>query len=475
MLHNVGCSHSVGREVDVPYVRKHGNQVAIVHGERDSTGTVQQRVLFSLYSRPEAEAAIGLRQTDPPLSFQGLVESRHEGIRFDWKKLGAAIAELKDELPEQYDYPSAGVGELLRGGLVAATKGLLAADPQSMDSAAEALKQHRQELLLVRQLIDDRLLLLEKVRPNPFSRDNEFGWRTRLAGKGVPAEVWERLEGMQSRGERERVQAFAGLLVEAWPEFAEGYNTLGRAALDREEYDAALAWFARALDVGRTLFPKRIPKSRWWTDIETRPYIRAMRNTALALAWAGRHAEVLPWCDRLASECYDDDAAAVSRAAACLNLKRWKEALEAASSVAAQWPEDDLVAAFAAFELGEHEEALARWLHAAIQRPRATMMMFGSDARTEPQELEEVQDHNAGVYLLRSLGTYLKRKPPQRFFGTIAASREVASLIREHEAAVKAWRENRGSDRTAFDRMTEMRTLRFARERAADLLHLLGT
>jgi hypothetical protein len=90
--------------------------------------------------------------------------------------------------------------------------------------------------------------------------------------------------------------------------------------------------------------------------------------------------------------------------ARCLNLKRWREGLEAASSIADQWAEEDLVAALAAFELGEHEEALARWLHAAIQRPRATRMMFGSDARAEPKAFEEVQDHNAGVYLVRSLG-----------------------------------------------------------------------
>ncbi len=458
----------------MPYVRKHGNQVAIVHGERDSTGTVQQRVLFTLYSKPEAEAAIGLRQTDPPLWFEGLVGSRHEGIRFDWKKLGAAIAGLKDELPEQYDYPTSGARELLRSGLVAATKGLLAADPQTMDSAAEALRQHRQELLLVRQLIDDRLCILDKIQPHPFGRDNEFGWRARLAGKGVPAEVWERLEGMESRGERDRLEAFAGLLVEAWPEFAEGYNTLGRAALDRQEYDAALAWFARALEVGRTLFPKRIAKSAWWTDIETRPYIRAMRNTALALAWAGRHDEVLPWCDRLERECFDVEAAAASRSAACLNLRRWKEALGAIRA-AALWPEEDLLAAFAAFEMGEHEEALARWLHAAIQRPRATRMVLGADSRSAPKGLEEVEDHNAGVFLVRALGSYLKRKPAQRFFGVITASPEVTALVREREAAVKEWREDRGPDRAGYDRMMEMGTPRFARERAVELKHLLGS
>lgn len=79
-----------------------------------------------------------------------------------------------------------------------------------------------------------------------------------------------------------------------------------------------------------------------------------------------------------------------------LNLERWKEALLAASPVSDQRPENDLVAAFVAFELGEHE------------------------------------------------------------------------------AAMKEWRESRGSDRTAFERMAEMRTPRFARERAAELRQLLG-
>lgn len=458
----------------MPYVRKHGNQVAIVHGERLATGTVQQRVLFSLYSKPEAEAAIGLRRTDPPLSLAGLLESRHEGVRFDWKKIEAGIAALKDELPDHYDYPSAGVAPLLRSGVVGLLKALLVAEPQTMHSAADALKQNRRELLLVRQIIDDRLALIEKVKPHEFNRDNEFGWRARLAG-GMPAEVWERLEGMQSRGERERAEAFAGLLVEAWPEFADGYNTLGWAALHRREYDTALAWFARALEVGRTLFPKRIRKSMWWSDIDTRPYIRAMRNTALALAWAGRHADVLPWCDRLEQECFDVDAAAVGRAAACLNLRRWREALDAAARTADVWPAQDLVAAFAAFELADHDEALARWLHAAIQRPRAAHMVLDADMDSEPKALEEVEDHNAGVHLVRLLGAHLKRKAAQRFFSVILASSEVRTLIQEHEAAVKSWREDRSSDRTAYDRMMEMRTSAFAREQAGRLKHLLGT
>jgi len=457
----------------VPYVRKHGNQVALVHGERDSTGAVQQRVLFSLYSKPEAEAAIGLRHTDPPLSLQGLLELRYERLRFDWKKIGAAIAALKDELPDRYDYPISGVAPLLRSGLVGMLKALLVADPPTMHSAADALKENQRELLLLRQIIDDRLAVIAKVQPHEFNRDNEFGWRARLAG-GMPAEVWERLEGMKSRGDRDGAEAFARLLVEAWPEFADGYNTLGWAALDRKEFDAALAWFARALGVGRTLFPKRIPKFRWWSDIETRPYMRALRNTALALAWAGRHAEVLPWCDRMELECFDTDAADVSRAAACLNLRRWREALDAATRTATMWPQENLVAAFAAFELANHDEALARWLHAAIQRPRAARMLLGSEPGPEPKSPEEVEDHNACVYLMRSLGTYLKRKPARRFFTAIMSAQEVRMLIQEHDAALKSWREHQGTNRTSYDRMMDMRTPAFAREHARRLKYLLG-
>ena len=44
------------------YVRRRGNQLAIVQGERDpQTRKVQQRILFTLYSKPEALEALGKR------------------------------------------------------------------------------------------------------------------------------------------------------------------------------------------------------------------------------------------------------------------------------------------------------------------------------------------------------------------------------------------------------------------------------
>ena len=42
------------------YVRHRGNQLAIVHGEREpGNGRVSQRILFTLYSRPEALEVLG--------------------------------------------------------------------------------------------------------------------------------------------------------------------------------------------------------------------------------------------------------------------------------------------------------------------------------------------------------------------------------------------------------------------------------
>ena len=42
------------------YVRRRGNQLAIVHGERQQgTGKVNQRILFTLYSKAEALEVLG--------------------------------------------------------------------------------------------------------------------------------------------------------------------------------------------------------------------------------------------------------------------------------------------------------------------------------------------------------------------------------------------------------------------------------
>lgn len=458
----------------MPYVRKHGNQLAIVHGERDAeTRQVQQRVVFALYSRPEAEAALGRRATEPPLSFQGIVESRNENLRFDWPKLTARIGELMEELPETYDYPISGVAPSLRHGIVEFARGLLGADPQHLLSAARAVQVQRHELLFLRDLIDWRLERCEDQEAHRFNHDNEFGWLGRASGGGVTAEAMELLEGLRSRGDDERAVAVAGLLLELWPDYADAHNLVGDVALEREDFDTAATSYDAALRVGRTLFPKRIAKSRWWTDHDTRPYIRAMRNRTLTLLRSGRSAEALLWCDRLEQEVFDEDAAALFRAEAYLNLGRWREARELASRRENVWPSVNFVAAFASFELGDREDALARWLHAAIQLPRAARMLVGIRRTSRPEGYEAISDHNFGVDMTRNLATHLKRAPAARFFKGLTTAAEVVALIEDHAAVAQAWREQRGGDRTAYRQMMEMQTPAFARARASGLHHLL--
>ena len=458
----------------MPYVRKHGNQVAIVHGERDAeTRKVQQRVLFALYSRPEAEAAQGRRETEPPLSFQGIVESRNENLRFDWPKLTARIDELMGELPETYDYPISGVAPALRHGVVEFARGLLGADPQHLLSAARAVQAQRHELLFLRDLIDWRLGLCDDEEEHRFNCDNEFGWLGRAPGRGVTAEAMELLDGLRSRGEDDRAVAVAGLLLEVWPDYADAHNLIGNVALEREDFDAASRSYEAALRIGRTLFPKRIAKSRWWSDHDTRPYIRAMRNTTLTLLRSGRSAEALSWCDRLEQEVFDEDSAAVFRAWASLNLGRWSEARELAAQHENIWPGESFVAAFAAFELGDREDALARWLHATLQRPRTARMLVGIRRTSRPEGYEAISDHNTGVEMTRNLATYLKRRRARKFFKNLTTAAEVVALIEDHAVAVQAWREERSGDRAAYRQMMEMQTPEFARARAAELHHLL--
>ena len=56
------------------YVRQRGSQLAIVHVERDKeTGKVQQRILFTIYSKAEALKIIGRKDKVSARYFQDLL------------------------------------------------------------------------------------------------------------------------------------------------------------------------------------------------------------------------------------------------------------------------------------------------------------------------------------------------------------------------------------------------------------------
>lgn len=85
------------------YVRRKGNQLTIVHGERNpGTGKVEQRVLFTLYSKAEALKAIGRSSNENrgAYGFRSLLEHEYPGIRLNWDKIRQGIEDNINYLPD---------------------------------------------------------------------------------------------------------------------------------------------------------------------------------------------------------------------------------------------------------------------------------------------------------------------------------------------------------------------------------------
>ena len=74
------------------YVRRRGKQLAIVHGQRDSeTKKVDQRILFTIYSKPEALEVLGRGERSGKHRFRTLLDAQNPGIRFRWERMYEAI------------------------------------------------------------------------------------------------------------------------------------------------------------------------------------------------------------------------------------------------------------------------------------------------------------------------------------------------------------------------------------------------
>lgn len=315
---------------------------------------VVQHTLFTLYSKAEVLEALGRGKPGGDWRFRGLLEERYPRIRFDWTKLRRSLEQQLHVLPDLYDYREA----RLRDRLIAFAKQLMLADPTELVSSARLIGEHRYELEYVRDLIDWCLQHREQERTD-WNADNAFYWGFTMRDHKVPPDVEAAAAAYYERGEYERAEVIFGLLVDAFEDYAEGYNYLGLIALRRGKLAEAIERFERTVEVGRRLFPKRVAKSRWWSDLATRPYIRGLSNLALTLVQAGRHVEALAACDRLEHECGEDVRAAAHRATAYLALGEWRLAMEAALHVHRLSPDESLTAALAAFELGELERARA--------------------------------------------------------------------------------------------------------------------
>jgi tetratricopeptide (TPR) repeat protein len=454
------------------YVRQRGNQVAIVLGERNpETKQVEQRILFTFYSKPEAKEAMG----DGAPRFRHLLEEVHPDVSFNWKSIEKGLRENLSVLPDKYEYREARLRSRFRQDLVALTRQLVLADPQRLFDAAELITEQQHALGYVADLIRWRLVTKDHATESRWTSDNPFLWRFALQGKDLPPDAEEFVEGMLERGETEKAEAAFKLLIEAFEGYADGYNALGKIRMNRGKPDEALPLFRQAVAVGRKLFPKRLAKKHCWSNISTRPYMRGLRNLALAQNALKNFDEALAACDQLESECGDADHAARLRAAVFLNAGRWEAAARNAVRLHVVDPAESLVAAFAYFELGRHDEALAHFLHGALSHPRAAKLLLGQ--KTSPlTSASEAMDHNAGVSLVRSLRPYLTRRTgnSSAFLSGILSDLRVASLVKERDDAARRWFGQTGkNDRTDLDRLNLMNTIEFAREKAALFSDLL--
>ena len=117
------------------YVRQRGKQLAIVQGRRNpETQKVEQQILFTIYSRAEARALLGRDGENGRYRFESLMRHQYPELRFDWKKIRAAVSDHLDALPETYEYKADRLQGQFRTDLCALTRQLALADPLSHPS-----------------------------------------------------------------------------------------------------------------------------------------------------------------------------------------------------------------------------------------------------------------------------------------------------------------------------------------------------
>jgi len=404
----------------MPYVRTRGNQVLIVHGSRiPETGKVEQQILFTLYSKEEALAAIeqvsGKEAKPGTGRFERMLAELHPEVRFDWKKIRQAIRSNMGVLPETYESRKNRVVESFRDALVTFTRELAILDPQSFKYAYDLISSHRAELEHLRDLIDWRLGVLAHASKLNWGeleghRDDRFSWIHSMVGKEVPGEIEEMVEAKLESGDVAAAEKLHRLYTESFENHADGHLGMGSIALERGALPEAETHFKQAVAVGRKLFPKRIAKSSYWSDHKTRPFLRAQYSLCLTYNKLGRFDEAGGLCDRIEKEYGQDITADLYRANIYLNQGKPELAFKAASRLIRLYPEQGFIAAWAAFEDGQRADADAYFIFAAMNKPRAAAMIAGRATKSRPNGYEEVRDHDDAVGILDECCHFLARQ-----------------------------------------------------------------
>ena len=412
------------------YVRERGNQLCIVHGARDpKTGKVQQEILFTIYSKEEALAAIGKSNKGQPFSFEGMLEGLFPGIKFNWKAIHKEIETKLAVLPENYEYRKTRATDQFYPSLCSFAKTLLESDPQELIPAAQLIQQHRFQLEYVKELIAWRLELRDQ-KEHSFNRDNPFYWRSSMSSAEPHPDIEEEAESFYDKGELDRAEAVFTLLTDCYESYADGHWYLGKIAMDRGDAKRAITYFQKAVELGRKLFPKKIGRKMYWADHTTRPYMRGLINLAYAYMAERRFDEALAICDKLEQECGDTDFANLGRGRIYLNLGKWAEARQAATKLHQGSPAESFIIAYAAFEMGQHVDALTHFIFAALHKPHTARMLIEMKS-SKPNTRDSVDDHNDGIYLYRYTRWFRERQSSAslKFFKSVMKDARVVALL----------------------------------------------
>lgn len=125
-----------------------------------------------------------------------------------------------------------------------------------------------------------------------------------------------------------------------------------------------------------------------------------------------------------------------------------------------------------AFELGNYQDCLLWFLHASLNSPH-TAHVLSDKSKLKPKTLSEVEDHNSGIMLARSLPRFfqLRSKASRKFFNKFMDNLEVKQLLAEVVRCDRTHSDRQAnSDRTYFDRWLELKRLDFARKTATSLM-----
>jgi len=448
----------------MPYVRKRGRQVAIVHGERDSeTGKVRQRILFTIYSKAEAYKIVGRKDRRTAEHFQFLLQEQYPGLKFNWKKIHAAILQHLELLPDLYQYRASRLQNRFRSDLTPFARQLILTDPQSLMSAAGLIEEHRYELEFISDLIQWRLKLRHQD-PNQWNQDDPFYWRAALQGSGVPPETEELAASYYEKGRYEKAGAVFRLLLDCFPDYAEGHNYLGLIALDTGKLPQAQDRFTQAMTIGQKLFPRRLARKHYWVSLETRSYMRGLRNLVITLTRMAEYDEALSLCNLLASKCDDDITAECFRAVIYLDMGSWHQAAETAAGLIEIYPSESLLAGLAVFELDRPADAARHFIYGALNYPQTARLLLGQP--TQPVESQTaVMDYNDGVSLILNLHGFLERQsgPSKQFFRVLLNHPRMAKTLENVEKLQAAhFSQDTQKHRIAFKKLVQLQTFHHA-------------